>query len=88
MMLARFPFLLLWFYFICDNYGEEHGKSKLENTEPIKDSPLNFDLEKKKNAPLPSCQFTYDYDIARASLSVICFLISSFVLVFGKYIKS
>ena len=53
---------------------------------PIQESPLNFDIDAKKKSPLPTCHFSYQYDLARAILSALCFIIAAFILVFGKCI--
>ncbi|XP_066910860.1 transmembrane protein 198-like [Clytia hemisphaerica] len=58
------------------NYNENYN-------EPIKESPLNFDIDSKKNAPLPTCEFSYNYDLARGILSAVCFVMAAFILVFG-----
>ena len=63
-----------------------HYIDGVESNEPIKESPLNFDIDAKKKAPLPSCQFSFQYDLARAIVSALCFIIAAFVLVFGNFL--
>jgi len=70
---------ILWFNVStlnCDN-----GKT---GNEHIKESPLNFDIDLKKKSPLPTCEFSYEYNLAKAIISAICFVIGAFILVFGK----
>ena len=65
-----------------------HYIDGVESNEPIKESPLNFDIDAKKKAPLPSCQFSFHYDLARAIVSALCFIIAAFILVFGNFFNS
>lgn len=52
--------------------------------EPTKEEPFNFDVKNKKDAPLPSCRWDYQYDIAKSVLSGLCFAMGAFILILGK----
>lgn len=51
--------------------------------EPTKEEPFNFDVKNKKDAPLPSCRWDYQYDIAKSVLSGLCFAMGAFILILG-----
>jgi len=54
-----------------------------EQYAPIQEETLKFDVDKKKTEPLPSCIWNYKYDIAKSVISGLCFLMGTFILVFG-----